>query len=136
MPKRKLSDLTDNNVSTDKSDARSLHIQTVRLKQKFSQGVESLAKALKLARGFERQKWKRREKKVKEEGKEGAVERMAEEAGILRVCTIPAAAVFPGLHARRGILVFVVDTLSAIVFCCFVCDANVETFLHIGPGPR
>ncbi|RAH48977.1 BUD22 family protein [Aspergillus brunneoviolaceus CBS 621.78] len=84
MPKRKLSDLTDNNVSTDKSDARSLHIQTVRLKQKFSQGVESLAKALKLARGFERQKWKRREKKVKEEGKEGAVERMAEEAGILR----------------------------------------------------
>ncbi|PYH77674.1 BUD22-domain-containing protein [Aspergillus uvarum CBS 121591] len=87
MPKRKLSDLTDNGpqkLTTDKSDPRSLHIQTVRLKQKFSQGVESLAKALKLARGFERQKWKRREKKVKDEGKEGAVERMAEEAGILR----------------------------------------------------
>ncbi|PYH44157.1 BUD22 family protein [Aspergillus saccharolyticus JOP 1030-1] len=92
MPKRKLSALTPGSDSDlepttnkkDKSDSRSLHIQTVRLKQKFSQGVESLSKALKLARGFERQKWKRREKKVKTEGKPGDVERLAEELKILR----------------------------------------------------
>ncbi|RAL17319.1 BUD22-domain-containing protein [Aspergillus homomorphus CBS 101889] len=78
MPKRKLSEVTD------KSDPRSLHIQTHRLKTKYSQGVESLTKALKLARGFERQKWKRRENRVKDEGKADAVERMAEEARILK----------------------------------------------------
>ncbi|KAL4804332.1 Bud-site selection protein [Aspergillus unguis] len=82
MPKRKLSDLTESaSASTPDSGSANpsqkkdklaneqhyaqLKLQTTRLKQKFDFGVTSLSRALKTARGFERQKLGRRQKTVK-----------------------------------------------------------------------
>ncbi|KAL4984017.1 Bud-site selection protein [Aspergillus falconensis] len=72
MPKRKLSDLTDMNDTThpqkpklSEKEYQHLKLQTARLKQKFEFGVTSLSRALKTARGFERQKLGRRQKVAK-----------------------------------------------------------------------
>ncbi|KAL4974899.1 Bud-site selection protein [Aspergillus desertorum] len=72
MPKRKLSDLTDTNDTAhpqkpklSEKEYQHLKLQTARLKQKFEFGVTSLSRALKTARGFERQKLGRRQKVAK-----------------------------------------------------------------------
>lgn len=67
---------------------RSQSLQVTRLFQKFEYGVMTLSKALKVARGFERQKLGRREKTAqKEEGekKEGTLSRIAEEIQVVKV---------------------------------------------------
>ncbi|RAK90196.1 Bud-site selection protein [Aspergillus costaricaensis CBS 115574] len=66
---------------------RSQSLQVTRLFQKFEYGVMTLSKALKVARGFERQKLGRREKTAqKEEGekKEGTLSRIAEEIQVVK----------------------------------------------------
>ncbi|GLA40001.1 hypothetical protein AnigIFM63309_007605 [Aspergillus niger] len=66
---------------------RSQSLQLTRLFQKFEYGVMTLSKALKVARGFERQKLGRREKTAqKEEGekKEGTLSRIAEEIQVVK----------------------------------------------------
>ena len=67
---------------------RSQSLQLTRLFQKFEYGVMTLSKALKVGRGFERQKLGRREKTAqKEEGekKEGTLSRIAEEIQVVKV---------------------------------------------------
>ncbi|KAL4864614.1 BUD22-domain-containing protein [Aspergillus spectabilis] len=76
MPKRKLSDLTSVPPPAQQSqfqyhsqpqDSRpNYKLQTTRLKQKFEFGVTTLSRALKAARGSERQKLGRRQKTAKE----------------------------------------------------------------------
>ncbi|KAL4899801.1 Bud-site selection protein [Aspergillus multicolor] len=74
MPKRKLSEVTSDTTRETLSSQRPklteeeyqhLKLQTTRLKQKFEFGVTSLSRALKAARGFERQKLGRRQKTAK-----------------------------------------------------------------------
>ncbi|EPS33848.1 hypothetical protein PDE_08810 [Penicillium oxalicum 114-2] len=75
MPKRKLSEL-----------------HAVRLTTKFEQGVQILAKGLKTARGFERQKLSRREKTAKTENNAATLERLAEEVEALKAIDYPVTA--------------------------------------------
>jgi hypothetical protein len=81
MPKRKLSELN----GPSRLDTRKLTIKAVRLTTKFEQGVQILAKGLKTARGFERQKLSRREKTAKTEGNAATLARLAEEVDALKV---------------------------------------------------
>ncbi|PLB55353.1 Bud-site selection protein [Aspergillus steynii IBT 23096] len=83
MPKRKLSD-------RDSAPAHSL--QTIRLSQKFDQGVQLLTRALKTARGFERQKLGRREKTAKSQGGDETLKRLAEEVQVLKSLDPPIVA--------------------------------------------
>lgn len=83
MPKRKLSDLestTTNTLSAKQS------LQASRLSTKFDHDVQALSKALKVARGFEKQKMGRRGKKAKTEEESRAIARLEEEGGLLKVC--------------------------------------------------
>lgn len=78
MPKRKLSDRD----SAPKE--RTYNVQTMRLTQKFEQGVILLSRALKTARGFERQKLGRREKTAKAQGSSETLQRIAEEVAFIK----------------------------------------------------
>ncbi|KAJ5168636.1 uncharacterized protein N7482_004230 [Penicillium canariense] len=80
MPKRKLSELS----GPARLDTRKLSIKAVRLTTKFEQGVQLLAKGLKTARGFERQKLSRREKTAKADGNATTLSRLAEEVEALK----------------------------------------------------
>lgn len=82
MPKRKLSELH----GPSRLDTRKLSIKAVRLTTKFEQGVQILAKGLKTARGFERQKLSRREKTAKADNNAVTLARLAEEVEALKVC--------------------------------------------------
>lgn len=75
MPKRKLSDLTNTPRTSD----------SVRLAQTFDQGVHTLSRALRTARGFERQKLGRREQKAKTEKNDDMLARVGEEIAALKV---------------------------------------------------
>lgn len=79
MPKRKLSDL-DSPTST-----KQFSIQATRLTQIFDQGAHQLSRALKTARGFERQKLSKREQKAKKEKNDAGLERIREEIAALKV---------------------------------------------------
>ncbi|GKZ24605.1 hypothetical protein AbraIFM66951_012009 [Aspergillus brasiliensis] len=84
MPKRNFSDFSESPYTPHD---RSQSLQVTRLFQKFEYGVMTLSKALKVARGFERQKLGRREKTAqKEEGgpKEGTLSRIAEEIQVVK----------------------------------------------------
>lgn len=80
MPKRKLTELTS-------PDDRKLSMKAIRLTHKFELGVQQISKALKTARGFERQKLSRREKTAHAEGNSATLSRLAEEVEALKVCT-------------------------------------------------
>ncbi|EAU33174.1 NADH-ubiquinone oxidoreductase 30.4 kDa subunit, mitochondrial precursor [Aspergillus terreus NIH2624] len=77
MPKRKLSDL-------DSSSHYGQGLQLTRLFAKFDHGVTLLSRALKTARGFERQKLGRREKTAKAAGNNDTLTRLAEEVQVLK----------------------------------------------------
>ncbi|KAK6837305.1 BUD22 like protein [Aspergillus parasiticus SU-1] len=77
MPKRKLSDV-------DSGPKRTYNVQTMRLTQKFEQGVVLLSRALKVAKGFERQKLSRREKTAKSQGSSEALQKIAEEIAFIK----------------------------------------------------
>ncbi|KAB8263915.1 Bud-site selection protein [Aspergillus pseudonomiae] len=77
MPKRKLSDV-------DSGPKRTYNVQTMRLTQKFEQGVVLLSRALKVAKGFERQKLSRREKTAKSQGSSEALQKIAEEIEFIK----------------------------------------------------
>lgn len=81
MPKRKLSDV-------DSGPKRTYNVQTMRLTQKFEQGVVLLSRALKVAKGFERQKLSRREKTAKSQGSSEALQKIAEEIAFIKVCLV------------------------------------------------
>lgn len=93
MPKRKRACLDevsfDNETLQHDQFDQALRIQASRLEAKFAQGVKQVHCALKLARGFERQKLGRRQKtidvKVKEQGTNAGAQRLAAEIGVLKV---------------------------------------------------
>ncbi|KAF9890239.1 hypothetical protein FE257_006151 [Aspergillus nanangensis] len=79
MPKRKLSDLDGGPPQKD--------LRLTRFAHKFDQGVILISRALKIARGFERQKLGRREKTAKSQGGEDqrmTLLRLAEEVQVLK----------------------------------------------------
>ncbi|KAA8644487.1 hypothetical protein EYZ11_003036 [Aspergillus tanneri] len=86
MLKRKFSDRKY--TATEPTDS----LQTIRLKQKFDQGVLLLSRALKTARGFERQKLGRREKTAKSQGQDETLKRLEEEVQVLKTLDPPVAA--------------------------------------------
>lgn len=83
MPKRKLADVTGGSSGGSWISER--------LSVKFDHEVQTLARALKVARGFEKQKMGRRGKKARSEEpgdgkvKEGTLRRLEEENRILKV---------------------------------------------------
>ena len=83
MPKRKLSDLESTTSTTPLSAKQSL--QASRLSTKFDHDVQALSKALKVARGFEKQKMGRRGKKAKTEEESKAIARLEGEGKLLKV---------------------------------------------------
>lgn len=94
MPKRKLSelDLNDRDFSSQSKQSRedpNLTLQTARLTQKFEHGTLTLFRALKTARGFERQKLGRREKTAKTQGNSETFARLEGEIKALKVRHFP-----------------------------------------------
>lgn len=84
MPKRKLSELSDTARAEPSHQNRKLHIQTERLTEKFNHGGFTLFRALKTARGFERQKLGRRQKTAQAQGDNQALERIEKEIAALK----------------------------------------------------
>ncbi|KAE8405216.1 BUD22-domain-containing protein [Aspergillus pseudonomiae] len=68
----------------DSGPKRTYNVQTMRLTQKFEQGVVLLSRALKVAKGFERQKLSRREKTAKSQGSSEALQKIAEEIEFIK----------------------------------------------------
>lgn len=85
MPKRKRAASDDGD--TQPKD-RKLTLRAARLEQKIEHGVVLLHRALKTARGFERQKLGRRQKTAKGNKDEKALERLAAEVEALKVRVI------------------------------------------------
>ena len=123
MPKRKLSDLesTPQTNSTSKSKPS---IQVTRLNQLFDQGVQSLSRALKTARGFERQKLGKREQKAKKEKDEKLLERIGEEIGTLKVCFMPCSLPSLGEHPLRNVSHYTTG------------ECKLTSSFSMGTGPR
>lgn len=87
MPKRKLADVAP----------RSRNPQTTALTTTFTNGVQTLSRALRTARGFERQKLGRREQKAKSEKNDNALTKVREEIEALKVPTyLPVLALEDG----------------------------------------
>ena len=87
MPKRKLSDLESTTTTTSATPLSAKQsLQASRLSTKFDHDVQALSKALKVARGFEKQKMGRRGKKAKTEEESKAIARLEEEGRVLKVC--------------------------------------------------
>ncbi|KAJ5226137.1 hypothetical protein N7468_007362 [Penicillium chermesinum] len=83
MPKRKLAEL-NGSARPDNDKARKLSMKAVRLANKFDQGVQLISKALKTARGFERQKLSRREKTAKSQDDSATLTRLSAEVEALK----------------------------------------------------
>ncbi|KAF7586110.1 hypothetical protein BBP40_009440 [Aspergillus hancockii] len=90
MPKRKHSDV-DSGPSPG-PEKRTYNVQTMRLTHKFEHGVIILSRALKTARGFERQKLGRREKTARSQGGTETLQRLAEEVSFLKTLDLSATA--------------------------------------------
>ncbi|KAJ5785218.1 uncharacterized protein N7503_010430 [Penicillium pulvis] len=80
MPKRKLSEFN----GPASSDTRKLSMKAARMTNKFEQSVEIIIKAMKTARGFERQKLSRREKAARKPYDSVTLARLAEEVEALK----------------------------------------------------
>lgn len=88
MPKRKHQETGFDATDSDNTQLdRALRIRKSRLEAKFDQGATQISRALKLARGFERQKLGRRQKtaKSKKDGPTGEGQRLEEEVAVLKV---------------------------------------------------
>lgn len=83
MPKRKRSDYEESNISN--LDDRRLGAQIARLEQKIEHGCQLIHRALKTARGFERQKLGRRQKTARQANETAQLSRIEEEIQALKV---------------------------------------------------
>ena len=81
MPKRKRAEVTSV-TALDFARDPTVHVQCSRFKTRFDQGHKSLISALKLARGFERQKLGRRQKQAAKDGH--ALLKLREEITVLK----------------------------------------------------
>lgn len=80
MPKRKHSE-----VEGEDGDEKLNRVKATRLGHKFEQGSQLVFRALKTARGFERQKLGRRQKTTKGEKDSKTLERLEKEVHVLKV---------------------------------------------------
>ncbi|OJD19280.1 hypothetical protein AJ78_00729 [Emergomyces pasteurianus Ep9510] len=101
MPKRKRGDYVESNLS--KLDDRRLEIQIARLEQKLGHGCQLIHRALKTARGFERQKLGRRQKTAKQTKETAQLSRIEEEIQALKGLDL-------GITAERHLLKHLVKT--------------------------
>lgn len=86
MPKRKREPDDDSVVHGNESAKRERRAQGRRLERVLERSKQTLCKALKLARGFERQKLGRRQKTAKAAKDDGDSKRLAAEVEALKVC--------------------------------------------------
>ncbi|GAD95171.1 predicted protein [Paecilomyces variotii No. 5] len=86
MPKRKRAESEDANAndSPESREERKIVLRVTRLTNKFDYEIQTLFRALKTARGFERQKMGRRQKTAQKEKNEGALARLQEEVQVLK----------------------------------------------------
>jgi BUD22 len=116
MPKRKHSEL-ENDAS--KADARVNQVKATRLHHKFERGAQLVFRALKTARGFERQKLGRRQKTAKQDGDSKASERLEKEVQILKVHKI---------HGKKSMCVCV--WLLNAQLQALALEETAERYLH------
>ncbi|KAH8689517.1 Bud-site selection protein [Talaromyces proteolyticus] len=84
MSKRKHSEIEDSLRHDDSRDDRANNVKAMRLRFKFERGTQLLFRALKTARGFERQKLGRRQKNSKKDEDSKAFERQIGEVQALK----------------------------------------------------
>ncbi|EEP76436.1 predicted protein [Uncinocarpus reesii 1704] len=82
MPKRKREDVDENPASNP--EPRKLTLRATRLEQKIEQGIQQVHRALKTARGFERQKLGRRQKNAQSKNETAQLSRLSEEVQALK----------------------------------------------------
>ena len=85
MPKRKRDDTASSEDNPDRSAARALRLQRLQLEGLLSNGTKTLFRALKVARGFERQKLGRRQKDAQQSKDEEETKRLEMEVATLKV---------------------------------------------------
>ncbi|OKL61215.1 hypothetical protein UA08_03386 [Talaromyces atroroseus] len=91
MPKRKHSELENDRTNTGQDD-RVNEVKATRLRHKFERGAQLLFRALKTARGFERQKLGRRQKTAKQENDGKTLERLEKEVQVLKALDLEETA--------------------------------------------
>ncbi|KAJ9223022.1 hypothetical protein DTO169C6_4695 [Paecilomyces variotii] len=92
MPKRKRAESEDANDSPESREERKTVLRVTRLTNKFEYEIQTLFRALKTARGFERQKMGRRQKTAQKEKNEGALARLQEEVQVLKTLDLELTA--------------------------------------------
>jgi len=85
MPKRKHEEISWGGPTPNVLLDRALRLQRQKLEGLLEQGKKSLFRALKVARGFERQKLGRRQKAAKAEKAEADIARLDSEVAALKV---------------------------------------------------
>jgi hypothetical protein len=87
MSKRKHSEFQEDGPDgrEESRDERRVDLRATRLRHKYERGAQLLYRALKTARGFERQKLGRRQKTAKKEGDHKTLERLEKEVYALKV---------------------------------------------------
>ena len=86
MPKRKFGEYVGADGQPNGAQGGALRLQRGRLDAILEQAKRTLARALKVARGFERRKLGRRQKVAKEQKKEAETTRLGAEVSALKVC--------------------------------------------------
>lgn len=85
MPKRKFDEFRETDVNSQRLDDGTLRAQRKQLERVLEHGKKKLSRALKLGRGFERQKLGRRQKTAKESNAESEMARLDAEVAALKV---------------------------------------------------
>jgi hypothetical protein len=92
MPKRKHIDFEEDSLSgLEHREDRKGNLQATRLRHKFERDSQLLCRALKTARGFERQKLGRRQKEAKQHDDAQVLQRLEAEVQALKVGFQPAS---------------------------------------------
>ncbi|KAL1853346.1 hypothetical protein Plec18170_005343 [Paecilomyces lecythidis] len=92
MPKRKRAESEDAHDSPESREERRTVLRVTRLTNKFDYEIQTLFRALKTARGVERQKMGRRQKTAQKEKNEGALARLQEEVQVLKTLDLEITA--------------------------------------------
>ncbi len=89
MPKRKFEEYKRAEGKPTGASDGALRLQRERLDAILEQAKKTLSRALKVARGFERQKLGRRQKVANEQDEDAETKRLAAEVTALKVCQPP-----------------------------------------------
>lgn len=97
MPKRKR-DGAEDELATSDTAGRRLHAALVR-------GAAALAKQLRTARGFERQKLGRRQKTARTQGDDSQLARLEDEMRVVKVCSAVHLSIHPSIPLVLPLLI-------------------------------